>query len=215
VPPGEGYALSASTNGAVFDQRSPLTLRAGEEMLVMAPLKQQVASLAGAELLPPRQPLQLTATASFLYWTANDAVHLQFTVAEDESPAIDVDVDHNGRIDPNQDVTYTIASGPSGDRFCPQYILDKQTYTMCGGLFSRGKLSVSAAGGRGKNKVFTFVVPKEELSVDRISAVLVFRICRLYGGQWQCMQYPLLRDPNAPVGQVFSSFARSVQIALQ
>lgn len=209
VPPGEGYRLSASANGFVLDQRAGLTLRAGEETLVMAPLR-QVAALAGAELLPPRQPLQLTATASFQYWTGDDAVHLQFTVAEDESPAVDVDVDHNGRIDPNADVAFGLSSG---DRFCPQYILDQQTYSTCGGLLSRGK--VSAAAGRGKSKIITFVLPKQELSTDHTSAVLVFRICRLYNGQWQCMQYPLFRDPKAPVGQVFSSFARTVQIALQ
>jgi TPR repeat protein len=211
APPGTGYTLAAAQNGATFDSRRDVALKPGDENALGIPLRRMAAG-ANTEMLPPRTPLQLTATASVQYWSEGDTVHLEFTMAEDESPGLDVDVDQDGQPSYYKDLSLALSS--RDNLFCPSYVLRADAYTPCGGFHSAGKV-VTAHGGNPRGNVVEFQLPKSELSANGTTADVVFRACRFYNKDWKCIEYPNQHYARDAAGKYTTQFAKTVRITLQ
>ena len=98
-------------------------------------------------------------------------------------PAVDfsnirVDVNQNGRVDSNVDVAFGLSRG-APDKICAQYLLTETTSTSCSGLpttatvtseFKATKFNESA------HPVWTYTLPKEEISKNGAFAHLTFKI---------------------------------------
>ncbi len=98
-------------------------------------------------------------------------------------PAVDfsgirVDVNQNGRVDERVDVAYGIVGG-SADRICTQYLLTENSSTGCGGFRSNATVKSefkNTAHGPAPHPVWTYTIPKDEISQNGSFAHLTFKI---------------------------------------
>jgi hypothetical protein len=152
---------------------------------------------ASAHSLDAGERLPLGGTSAVRYFAAGDLVTFQFDVSAGESPSIDVDVNRNGAIDPNLDRSYGISAD---NRFCAQYITGAKSWGDCGSAPSGGRATIA---GR-RNRTVTFQVPADELSTDRNTAYVTFKLCRRTGGAWQCSQSPGGSGPQVDFSDVLA-----------
>jgi hypothetical protein len=98
---------------------------------------------------------------------------LDLTVSEPDPilVRVEVDRDQNGQYDRLVDVAYT---PQSNGNLCPQYLIDSQHNTPCGGFASLAHLK-DFKDEQGRRQ-FVMVLPKREISFDQQSARLAFVI---------------------------------------
>ena len=82
--------------------------------------------------------------------------------------SIRVDVNQNGKIDPNIDVAYGIQGG-TRDKLCTQYMLSATSYTGCGGFRSGATLKAAFKNTPNSSRphpVWEFSIPTREIGSD-------------------------------------------------
>lgn len=91
---------------------------------------------------------------------------------------IRVDVNQNGRVDEKVDVAYGLG-GASYGQICAQYLLTETSSTGCGGFPSQATVEVefkATSFGTQPHPVWTYTIPKDELTKNDSFAHLTFKI---------------------------------------
>jgi len=121
--------------------------------------------------------------------------------------SVRVDVNQNGRIDPNIDVAYGIQGG-TRDRLCTQYLLSATSSTGCGGFRSAATLQAAfkkTANSSRAHPVWEFSIPVREIGSDGNYAHLTLSFHEAGKGY---THYPT--DPG-----VSTSFAKVYKVSLK
>lgn len=133
-----------------------------------------------------------TGTSGVRYRASGGMVTFQFDLNKGEWPSVDVDFDRNGAIDEGLDRTFTFF--PGNGRYCAQTILARDKWGDCGSLQSNGAVEV-VPSGRGVTAYLR--IPASELSDDRQTAFVTFKLCVPKGRQFACRQSPGGRTDGA------------------
>ena len=127
--------------------------------------------------------------------------------------SIRVDVNQNGRIDPNIDVVYGIQGG-TRDKLCTQYMLSATSSTGCGGFRSAATLQAAfkktAAGSR-PHPVWEFSIPRREIGSDGNYAHLMLSFHQAGKGY---THYPAAAGAGTSFAKVYKVSLKPVAAAL-
>jgi len=121
--------------------------------------------------------------------------------------SIRVDVNQNGKIDPNLDVAYGIQGG-TRDKLCTQYMLSATSYAGCGGFRSAASLQAAfkkTANSSRPHPVWEFSIPSREIGLDGNYAHLTLSFHQAGKGY--------THYPNA--AGVSTSFAKVYKVSLK
>ena len=127
--------------------------------------------------------------------------------------SIRVDVNQNGRIDPNIDVAYGIQGG-TRDKLCAQYMLSATSYTGCGGFRSGATLQAGfkkTANSSSPHPVWEFSIPTREIGSDGNYAHLTLSFHQAGKGY---THYPTAAGVSTSFAKVYKVSLKPITAAL-
>jgi hypothetical protein len=111
-----------------------------------------------------------------------------------------VDVNRNGKVDRNVDVTYGVYKNDLS--LCPQYLIDERASTQCGGFNSAAYYEKSSRRTQNtpyRHIVHRFTIPRSELSAGKTKEIRVVLHCVTEGDPFYSANsfYPVNPTSNA------------------
>ena len=133
---------------------------------------------------------------TFLMEAVGDSTNnLQGTFPNLDFAGIKVDINQNGRVDENSDISFGKASG-SYDKVCTQLLISESSSQGCNSFKSRSRLKVdfkSTTNQSTPHPVWEFTIPRKEISADLNTAHMVFRFHEAGRGY---TRYPATKQAN-------------------